>query len=383
MCGLVGMAGFLEYKHRLAMKDLLFLDTLRGRDSTGLGVVSRDRQVLIRKMTVPGSEFIEYPVVEKSMSYGDQVWIGHNRFKTTGDVSKANAHPFEIVDVDDTVILLGAHNGTLSNKWSIEQKLKGEKYETDSEALFNYLVEAPNYKEAVNNFKGAWSLVWWDATADALYFCRNQERPLIYAYTKDKKVLIWASEAWMLLAAARRNGIELEENKNGYSCYSTLPDHLYCLKIPQAKDTPLPALTREGGYVGEPTPTFRKDGWKSWQDKYDNESEEEEEQAKKRAKESSTDREKIPPKNHITLGGIRGFGGELISLAEFKDVQDKGCAWCKGPVKDGEIFAFLNETNLVCHHCMRDTHEKGADLLNDDPFDADDSYPSLVEELLG
>jgi len=65
------MAGFLEYKHKQVMKDLFFLNTLRGKDSTGLTAVNRDRTVLTRKLTVPGYEFIEYPMVEKAMNHAD------------------------------------------------------------------------------------------------------------------------------------------------------------------------------------------------------------------------------------------------------------------------------------------------------------------------
>lgn len=231
MCGLVGMVGTLAWKHKKAMAELLFLDTLRGRDSTGLAAVARNREVTLRKMTVPGCEFIEYPAVEKMMKHDDQLWIGHNRFKTTGDVSKANAHPFQVLDNEGDIILVGAHNGTLENKSEIERQL-GQKFDTDSEGLFNLLTEAPNFKAAINKLRGAWSLVFWDPTTDTVNFCRNKERPLVFAFTKDRKVMVWASEAWMILAACRRNDIELETNDKGQTCWSTLSDYLYTLEIP-------------------------------------------------------------------------------------------------------------------------------------------------------
>lgn len=391
MCGLVGMAGTLEYKHRQVMKELLFLNTLRGRDSTGLSVVKRNRDVLTRKMTVPGYEFIEYPVVDKAMGYGDQLWIGHNRFKTTGEVSRANAHPFEVLDEDGAVLLIGTHNGTLQNKWELQRKLD-EKYDTDSETLFNWLAEAPNYKEAIKELEGAWSLTWWDATEDALHLCRNNERPMTYAYTKDRKVFIYASEAWMIINACRRNGLELETNQKGLSCYATNVDTLYTLAIPQEKDKPLPDLEKEGGYVGKPTRNFQRNaGWKNgrwqswWDDLDENEKEAKKEAAKAAKEEKATCHERTAPqKSNIVLGGVRGFDGNLISTDEFDAIREKGCAWCKGVVEQGHIYAFLNESNLVCVRCLRDTHPKSPkeDPLDDelpfDPAENNKKYETLI-----
>lgn len=392
MCGLVGMAGFLEHKHKQVMKELLFLNTLRGKDSTGLTAIKRDRTVVTRKMTVPGYEFIEHPSVEKTMLHGDQAWIGHGRYRTTGEVNKANAHPFEVCDENDEVLLVGTHNGTLQNKWDIERKLGGAKFDTDSEALFHWLVEAPDYKEAIKGLKGAWSLVWWDPTTDSIHFCRNNERPLIFAYTKDRKVLLWASESWMLINAARRNGLELDQNKKGLSCFVTLTDYLYTLNIPQERDKPLPDLIREGGYVGTPTNTFQGHNYKNncfgwW----------EEEKAKKakEAKEREANQTKDGEKKIVSLGGVRGFNGEIISLDKLAKISDAGCAWCGGEIKKAEITAFLDEEHLVCVRCMRDTHPKTFDTdvddeedwidpLNDDcPFDVSQKdspeYKTLIE----
>jgi predicted glutamine amidotransferase len=396
MCGLIGMAGFLEYKHKQMMKELFFLNTLRGRDSTGLSAVKRDRTIATRKMTVPGYEFIEYPVVDKAMSHADQLWIGHGRYKTTGDVNKANAHPFEVLDDEGDVLLCGAHNGTLTNKYEIERKLKGDKFDTDSEALFNLLTEMNNTKEAIALLKGAWSLTWWDPTTDSVHFLRNNERPLTYAFTKDKKVIIWASEAWMLVNAARRNGVELDTNEKGLSCYATLPDNLYTLKIPQERDKELPALEREGGYVGAPANNFQKgvhrfQQW--WGEDDPNVPQREGTPAKGAQTQASAGDEKkvvnigYPPTSfnntHTQHGNhIRGFNNQQLPMDAFKKIRAKGCAWCHEAIDENLIFAFLNEDNLVCVRCLRDTHPKECvhddideeeDFLDDDlPFDLTD-----------
>lgn len=394
MCGLFGMIGFLEHKHKDALKEMMFLSALRGKDSTGLSCVSRDKQVITRKMTVPSYEFLEYPVVERSMKFADQLWMGHTRWKTTGAVSKSNAHPFEIVDEDDEVLLVGTHNGTLQNKWEIEGKLKGERFDTDSEALFNWLVEAKDYKTAIKTLKGAWSLVWWDPTADAVHFCRNNERPLCFAFTEDRKVLVYASEAWMIINACRRNGVPLEKNDKGLSCYSTLVDNLYTIKIPQERNVSLPEMTREGGYTGAPVKNFQTNWNRIWGNELEhdpawwNDDEEGKKETTSGGEKEKTDRE--TGKNVVTLGyppnheNYKGFNGQMLSEKEFKAIRAKGCVWCKDKIKEGVLFGFLSEEEMVCVHCLRDTHPKGScivanDALDDDvPFDLTDKGVDLL-----
>jgi glucosamine 6-phosphate synthetase-like amidotransferase/phosphosugar isomerase protein len=400
MCGLVGMAGFLEHKHKNAMKELLFLDSLRGRDSTGLTAVSREKKVLTRKFTVPGYEFIEYPLVDRSMCHADQLWIGHNRFKTTGDVSRSNAHPFEVLDENDDVLLVGAHNGTLTNKYEIERRLNNERFDTDSEALFNLLASEPNFKAAIKVLRGAWSLVWWDPTADSINFCRNNERPMTYAYSKDRKVLVWASEAWMIINACRRNGVELDKNDKGLSCYSTNVDTLYTLEIPQERNKELPEMKREGGYVGAPTGNFQQ-GWQRlwgerdytrqdwWNEEAESERAKETAEGKEKAKTTGEEKQKVvtigyPPKD-LKKGTITGHDGADLSLEEFKVIKDKGCVWCGDQFPVDRAFAFLNEDSLVCLKCVNDSHPRGDclrpgeledDYLDDDiPFDLGTNEP--------
>lgn len=387
MCGLVGMAGFLERKHKEALKDMIFLNTLRGKDSTGISIVHRDRTVATRKMTVPGYEFIEHPLVEKSFQFGDQLWLAHGRYKTYGDVSKANAHPFEVVDNEGDIYLVGAHNGTLENKYELERLLEGEKFDTDSEALFNWLAEAPSFKEAIGKLKGAWSLVWWDPTTDSLHFCRNKERPMFFAWTKDHKVLVWASEAWMLINACRRNGVELLQNDRGLSTYATNEDTLYTLEIPQERDKELPELRREGGYTGAPVKKFQhwygregSDYGPNWWNRDKEADEEGEKKAAVGGKETKADGSQT---NVVTLGfpdQTRGFKGEVISKQKLDAIKASGCGWCHDKLDVGKVTAFLSEDTLVCVHCMRDTHPKpDGDCVR--RFEEGDYDPDLDDDL--
>lgn len=390
MCGLAGMVGFLEYKHRNAMKELLYFSALRGKDSTGISCVHRDRTVATRKATMPAYEFIEWPPAEKAMQHADQVWLGHCRYKTTGEINKANAHPFEVLDDEGDILLVGTHNGTLHNKWELERELKG-KFDTDSEALFNLLTVKDDFKAAIRKLRGAWSIVFWDPTTDSVHWVRNTERPMYMAWQKDHKVLIYASEPWMIINACKRNGIELETNERGISCFSTAVDKLYTLEIPQERDVPLPDLIEEGGFTGAPVGNFQGyDKFQNWWNKKDDD-EEGEKKATERGKSKEAERGKTesnvvflgePP--DLKGGTIRGYDGIQITLKEFDGIKAKGCSWCKQPIEHNVTFAFLSEDHLVCGKCMTDKHEKAAlndddewDGLDDPAFDDGPRYPGL------
>jgi predicted glutamine amidotransferase len=387
MCGLVGMAGYLEpFKHKNVMKDMLFLNALRGRDSTGLSCVSRDKFVTTRKMTVPSYEFIEYPVVDKAMKFGDQVWMGHSRYKTTGEVNRQNAHPFEVLDDEGLILLVGAHNGTLNNKWAVEQMAGGGKFDTDSEALFNALVEQDDFKAAINGFEGAWSLTFYDPTANSLHFCRNKERPLCFAWSKDRKVLLWASEPWFIINAARRNNMELAANERGIHCFSTAEDKMYTLKIPQERDKELPEMEVEGGYSGKQRVPFQA-GWnRIWGNESDDYWQEKQKAIAEGKKEGTADR-KADGTKIITIGEppeekgkIRGFEGEHLSIEGFRKIQERGCVWCKDPFDKNGGFAFLENEALVCGNCIHGRHPQGDCLRPDEDYvdpneDFDDDLP--------
>lgn len=384
MCGLFGMVGTLEYKHKKALKDLAFLTTLRGRDSTGVSAVHRNKQVSTRKMCIPGYEFVEHPSFDKALEYNDQLWIGHTRHKTQGDVSRANAHPFEVLDEEgEYIMLIGAHNGTLQNKYEVEREVK-DKFETDSEGIFNLLYKAKDYKEAISKLRGAWSLTWWNPLEDKLYFCRNEERPLVFAFSDDRKVMIWASEPWMLLAACNRNDVKLAPAGEGKFVWGTLANHLYSMEIPQDKDKVLPELKRESGYEGAKAfgARFQGGGYGGWWADQEDDGDQlygvarrpkiEPEAGKKASEKGSAietkkvDIDLFDPKTHC-----RGYNGAVISRQELEECKKAGCVWCDGKITN--TFGFMDEKALICGDCLYDRHHKGVLLtgVKEDPLDDD------------
>lgn len=211
MCGLFGASGHITYGVEKALKDLTIIDTIRGSDSTGFGIVSRDKPAQkshIFKRVLNGAEFVDYHDVHKLFGNNRKAILGHNRAATLGEVTPDNAHPFVVRSKDTsrhTQHLMGMHNGTLSSSYITSwEKTLGEEFGTDSELLLN-MISHFGPEEVLNDLKGSYALVWWDFDQDCLFFARNDQRPFHFAYSEDKGTLVWASEPEMLRLAMKRN----------------------------------------------------------------------------------------------------------------------------------------------------------------------------------
>lgn len=217
MCGLAGVAGNTNMKLRDAFLDLLIVTQLRGRDSTGVFSVKNDNDVSYCKEVGPPDNLFDRKSFDETLRGVPKIMAGHCRAKTVGENNRANAHPY---DFDN---LIGMHNGTLRNYYSME----GHDYHrTDSHCLY-YNIDRYGVDEVIPKISedGAWALVWWDKNEKKLNFLRNDKRPLWFAWTKDKTAVLWASEPWMFSAVGRT--VELwdgkEEGKEPSSPYFQLP----------------------------------------------------------------------------------------------------------------------------------------------------------------
>lgn len=244
MCGHVGMTGNLFAKHREMFRDMLFLDTLRGRHSTGVASINGDGSSKILKKTLPGWEFIDDPAFTSTVSCADRVWIGHNRFATKGIVNRLNAHPFDVAEGQ----LVGSHNGTIGNHTKLPNH---ELFGTDSELCLNMIYDN-GPKDTVAQLEGAWAFVWYDKRNNTLNFLRNKDRPFFMYKEKGNKVMFWASEGWMIREAAARNQVELEDTE-----YTFLPNKWYSYPVTKGGDE-IPAPFVEEGLEGKPLPPFQE-----------------------------------------------------------------------------------------------------------------------------
>jgi predicted glutamine amidotransferase len=202
MCGLSGIAGSISGKDKDIFKNMLLFHSVRGEDSTGIGIVPRykDQDIRTLKCLGPSIDLINQKPYERAISSGGHsVWLGHNRSATTGLVSIRNAHPFHFSNI------LGMHNGTLQT--IARQKLKDYKeFTTDSEALiYNIGLDGP--EKVIPLLEGSWTIVWYDQKTHSINMIRNEERPLVFAFNMAETTMYFGSELDLTAAAMRRNGV--------------------------------------------------------------------------------------------------------------------------------------------------------------------------------
>jgi predicted glutamine amidotransferase len=391
MCGLVGIySSNMLNKHKEVLNSLLYLDTWRGKDSTGVAAIRHNADTHVLKSTVPGYEFVEHPRFNDFLKLNDFCWIGHNRFGTMGKNIKTNAHPFEILDDDGACLLVGAHNGTLKNKHNLVDHAQ---FGTDSEALFNQIAHT-SLEETIPQIDGAWALTYYDHIAEELRFIRNKERPFCFAYEEGKKTMIWASEAWMIRIAMSRSGLKLHDDR----VYTTEVDTLYMFPAPMKMNDEL-SYTTKGGLAGKAPAFFQ--GRQNWQQNQQGRrewtggatgpsSKEGASQTNQSSQQGQTPKvigippstsqsgtptpglgEKQTPTNVIslpqqssvksdnTLGAktYKGYGGRPLSRREIEDQLKGGCSWCElESIQISDRHAWFDDGKPVCGMCISDTH---------------------------
>jgi glucosamine 6-phosphate synthetase-like amidotransferase/phosphosugar isomerase protein len=117
MCGICAVvSSSLTLAETETFKDLLFVNQLRGFDSTGVFSVDKKTEVSKRrwmsfKEAAEASYFLnsedKHGVKKALLASGHAALVGHCRWATIGNVSAKNAHPFSFDNV------IGVHNGTL------------------------------------------------------------------------------------------------------------------------------------------------------------------------------------------------------------------------------------------------------------------------------
>lgn len=205
MCGIVGLitADTFGFQNREinAVQDMLFVNTLRGFDSTGVFTVLNNNDVHIHKEASAGYKFLcsdEWKDTRTVLFQKGKFFVGHNRAATRGSISDNNAHPFW---VKDKIIL--AQNGTFKGP---HRHIKDT--EVDTEAIAYLLAEEPDIEKALQQVNAAYALIWYNVEKKQLHAIRNNERPLWIAYTKSGSIIL-SSEKGIIQFAVDRNNIEL------------------------------------------------------------------------------------------------------------------------------------------------------------------------------
>jgi len=209
MCGLCGVYGVIGHKEKNAFSLLSLFSQVRGKDSTGVGLIynNKKKPPIVAK-SVGGQESL---ALDNKNLFNQVSWaltemdlrciIGHNRWATVGNVDEENAHPFHEGDI------IGCHNGTIST-YQMYNLDSHSHLLSDSHIIMKELGNGKSVEDTIEYLSGAWALVWYHIPNRRLHMCRNNERTLFVAETPDNKTMFWASEIWMLTAALSRCGIK-------------------------------------------------------------------------------------------------------------------------------------------------------------------------------
>lgn len=210
------MAGYINNNAERCFKRLLELDTIRGPHSTGVLSVSPAKVAKVVKRLGTPWDFYDSREAYDLLNRKHNILLGHNRWATKGAVNKDNAHPFEFSN------LIGAHNGTLRSVHNLDNN---KDYEVDSENLYHHM-NTHGVHATIPIVDGAFALTWYDKKEETINLIRNNERTLFYTFNKDKDLLLWASEEWMLLVACNYADIKIEKP------IALNPGTLYTFEVP-------------------------------------------------------------------------------------------------------------------------------------------------------
>lgn len=184
MCGIIGVINTKEENKEIAkkiFKSVVIANEVRGKDSTGVLAIDRERnEFSLFKDTIPASKFMNRKKFRQSE--GD-IWIGHTRFATTGEVNIRNAHPLQRREV------FLVHNGVISNHIDIGKSLNFE-HEVDSEILIP-IVEDKDW-DLLQDIKGSANFIAWNRKESELYIERH-DNPLHCLTLKELGIIIFSS----------------------------------------------------------------------------------------------------------------------------------------------------------------------------------------------
>lgn len=199
MCGIIGTVGVFTNNTADFMWHGLFLDSIRGYDSTGIAGANGNRVEIIKE-AMAGYNYVFHPQYKKFMSISRDVLIGHNRAATKGSIMPWNAHPFQHGDI--TLV----HNGTLTS-WT---DLTNETYGTDSETICKLLSTSEDVEKSLEKLEGAYSLVWYNSKTKSIHFARNKDRPMQIAWVRRSTRFVFGSDPDILKFASAKAGWDLE-----------------------------------------------------------------------------------------------------------------------------------------------------------------------------
>ena len=183
MCGLITILSkkdaYLPQAYESIFKQLLYVNALRGFDSTGVCKINYNYNPEIEKDILAAGSFLFKN--NNKLLFSGRALLGHNRAATKGSITIEYAHPHQV----DNITLI--HNGTLYNHTKLVN------VPSDSLAITTkFATNDP--KEIIPQLEGSFALIWYDSKNKSYHWIRNDQRPLALLETKDAYVLVSESD---------------------------------------------------------------------------------------------------------------------------------------------------------------------------------------------
>src|SRR6201998_889286 len=236
-CGVCGIFGHTEAS-KLVYLGLYALQH-RGQESAGI-VASNGIALHLEKGMGLVQEIFQPEVLARLPGTAA---IGHTRYSTAGDTSRANAQPISIDGGKGNLAL--AHNGNLTNAGKLRRTLehRGSIFQTtsDTEVIVHLVARSAAHNlqgalgDALNQVEGAYSLLV--LTRDELYAIRDPHgfRPLCLGKLGDSWVVASETTAFDLIDAQYVREIEPGElvriSRSGVESLHFAPQkqHQFCV----------------------------------------------------------------------------------------------------------------------------------------------------------
>lgn len=187
-------------------KEMLYLDAVRGKDSTGMMYMAKAGYADWRKLEGLPQDLLATKSAQDffngAISDG-MCLFGHNRAATKGSVTTENAHPFE----EGSIILM--HNGTLENEFTFPEWRHSD-IKVDSQ-LVARLFDVHGVEDTLSKIIGAFTFIWADTKEGKIKIIRNEERPLYMGYSIKDEKFYFASEGKMLEWVLTRNKVDCDK----------------------------------------------------------------------------------------------------------------------------------------------------------------------------
>jgi len=237
MCRILGFSGIFNEECIRIVRSLILAEEKSNPHGTGLAVYNKEEnQFLLQKKGIRGLHYIArgyadflYNLINKPVNL-----IGHVRYKTAGDASDRNAHPFGASEKGTWHFLI--HNGVLGWGMSaVAEKFSAqiEKIEVDSEIFLRCVISqvrrGADIVEAISNVTHEVSDIGDFTFAllndKCIYLWKNEQRPAV-VFEKEGNIF-FASTKGMFEDALEIAGA----SSKGYTSFEVEPYKLYKIQL--------------------------------------------------------------------------------------------------------------------------------------------------------